>query len=52
MGPFNSPEVLVPLFVIPVVIIALAKAIAKYRASYKAKHSVDAQAVESTKPTN
>jgi hypothetical protein len=53
MPPFDSPEVLVPLFITPIIIIALAKAIAKYRATYKAKHAVEAkQTVESTEPTS
>jgi hypothetical protein len=47
MPPFDSPEVLVPLFIIPIVVIVLAKAIKKYRDAYKAKHAADV-----TKPTN
>lgn len=46
MPPFDSPEILVPLFITPIVIIALAKAMKKFRESYKAKH-----AAESAKPT-
>ncbi len=47
MPPFDSPSVLIPLFIIPIVVIVLAKSIKKYRDSYKAKHAADA-----TKPTN
>jgi hypothetical protein len=53
MPPFDSPEILVPLFITPIVIIILAKAISKYRASYKAKHALETQqAAESNKPTS